>query len=51
MEEKINNQKIFNYIPSLIMKLILDNPLKDITNYSFIFELCILIIFSTIFSV
>ena len=30
MEEKINtNQKIFNYIPSLIMKLILDNPLKD----------------------
>ena len=29
----------------------LDNPLKDITNYSFIFELCILIIFSTIFSV
>ena len=29
MEEKINNQKIFTYIPSLIMKLILDNPLKD----------------------
>ena len=29
MEEKINNQKIFNFIPSLIMKLIADNPLKD----------------------
>ena len=29
MEEKINNKKIFNYIPSLILKLILDNPLKD----------------------
>ena len=29
MEEKINNQKIFNYIPSLLVKLILDNPLKD----------------------
>ena len=29
METKINNQKIFNFIPSLIMKLIVDNPLKD----------------------
>ena len=29
MEEKINNQKIFNYIPSLLLKLIFDNPLKD----------------------
>ena len=29
MEEKINNQKIFKFIPSLIMKLIADNPLKD----------------------
>ena len=29
MEEKINNQKVFNYIPSLLMKLILENPLKD----------------------
>ena len=29
----------------------LDNPLKDLSNYSFIVELCILIIFSIIFSV
>ena len=29
METKNNNQKIFNFIPSLIMKLIIDNPLKD----------------------
>ena len=29
MEEKNNDQKIFNYIPSLLMRLILDNPLKD----------------------
>ena len=29
----------------------LDNPIKDLSNYSFIIELCILIIFSAIFSV
>ena len=29
MDEKINGQKILNYVPSLLMKLILDNPLKD----------------------
>jgi hypothetical protein len=29
MEEKINNQKIFSYVPSLIARLILDSNLKD----------------------
>ena len=29
MEEKINNQKIFSYLPSLLINLILENPLKD----------------------
>ena len=29
MEEKINNQKIFSYVPSLLIKIILDTPLKD----------------------
>jgi hypothetical protein len=29
MEEKINNQKIFSYLPSLLIKIILENPLKD----------------------
>ena len=29
MEEKINNQKIFSYVPSLIAKLILDSFLQD----------------------
>ena len=29
MEEKINNQKIFSYLPSLLINIILENPLKD----------------------
>ena len=29
MEEKINNQKIFSYLPSLLIKIILENPIKD----------------------
>ena len=29
MEEKINNQKIFSYVPSLVARLILDSKLKD----------------------
>ena len=29
MEEKINNQKIFSYVPSLVAKLILDSFLQD----------------------
>ena len=29
MEEKINNQKIFSYVPSLIARLILNSNLKD----------------------
>ena len=29
MEEKINNQKIFSYVPPLVAKFILDNDLKD----------------------
>ena len=29
MEEKINNQKIFNYVPSLIARLILNSNLQD----------------------
>ena len=29
MEEKINNQKIFSYVPSLVAKLILDSDLQD----------------------
>ena len=29
MEEKINNQKIFSYVPSLIIKIILETHLKD----------------------
>ena len=29
MEEKINNQKIFNYIPSLVARLILNSNLQD----------------------
>ena len=29
MEEKINNQKIFSYIPSLIARLILNSNLQD----------------------
>ena len=29
MEEKINNQKIFSYLPSIIIKIILETPLKD----------------------
>ena len=29
MEEKINNQKIFSYLPSLLIKIILENPFKD----------------------
>ena len=29
MEEKINNQKIFSYVPPLVAKLILDSELKD----------------------
>ena len=29
MEEKINNQKIFSYVPPLVAKLILDSKLKD----------------------
>ena len=27
--EKINNQKIFSYVPSLLIKIILETPLKD----------------------
>ena len=29
MEEKINNQKIFSYVPPLVARLILDSKLKD----------------------
>ena len=29
MEEKINNQKIFSYVPPLVAKIILDSELKD----------------------
>ena len=29
MEEKINNQKIFSYLPSLLIKIILESPLTD----------------------
>ena len=29
MEEKINNQKIFSYVPSLIARLILNSSLQD----------------------
>ena len=29
MEEKINNQKIFNYVPSLVARLILNSSLQD----------------------
>ena len=29
MEEKINNQKIFSYVPPLVAKFILDIDLKD----------------------
>ena len=29
MEEKINNQKIFSYVPSLIARLILNSNLQD----------------------
>ena len=29
MEEKINNQKIFNYVPSLVARLILNSNLQD----------------------
>ena len=29
MEEKINNQKIFSYVPPLVARLILDSDLKD----------------------
>ena len=29
MEERINNQKIFSYVPSLVAKLILDSDLQD----------------------
>ena len=34
MEEKINNQKIFNYVPSLIARLILNSNLQDKDIYS-----------------
>ena len=29
MEEKINNQKIFFYVPPIVAKLIIDSDLKD----------------------
>ena len=29
MEEKINNQKIFSYVPPTVAKLIIDSNLKD----------------------
>ena len=29
MEEKINNQKIFSYVPSLVARLILNSSLQD----------------------
>ena len=29
MEEKINNKRIFSYVPSLIAKIILESELKD----------------------
>ena len=29
MEEKINNKRIFSYVPSLIAKIILDKNIKD----------------------
>ena len=29
MEEKINNKRIFSYVPSIIARIILDSELKD----------------------
>ena len=29
MEEKINNKRIFSYVPSLIAKIILESELRD----------------------